>query len=80
MHQKSDGTFLWVALVIEELRQVLGVDMDMPSGLTLPKNNLGISKIKTIRFPLFSTIKVLYQLFQNRRKKSLFAPIRHYKP
>ena len=40
MHQKSDGTFLWVALVIEELRQVLGVDMlevleDMPSGLTL---------------------------------------------
>jgi WD40 domain-containing protein/NACHT domain-containing protein len=40
MHQKSDGTFLWVAVVIEELRQVLGVDMlevleDMPSGLTL---------------------------------------------
>ncbi|KAN0087189.1 hypothetical protein V8E54_000877 [Elaphomyces granulatus] len=40
MHQKSDGTFLWVALVIEELRQVLGDDMlevleDMPSGLTL---------------------------------------------
>src|SRR5467141_5471053 len=40
MHQKSDGTFLWVALVIEELRRVLGVDMlkvleDMPSGLTL---------------------------------------------
>ncbi|KAN0085480.1 hypothetical protein V8E54_001947 [Elaphomyces granulatus] len=40
MHQKSDGTFLWVALVIEELRQVLGADMlevleDMPSGLTL---------------------------------------------
>jgi NACHT domain-containing protein len=40
MHQKSDGTFLWVALVIEELRKVLGVDMlevlgDMPSGLTL---------------------------------------------
>jgi NACHT domain-containing protein len=40
MRQKSDGTFLWVALVIEELRQVLGVDMlealeDMPSGLTL---------------------------------------------
>src|SRR5467141_3786172 len=38
MRQKSDGTFLWVALVIEELRQVLGVDMlevleDMPSGL-----------------------------------------------
>jgi NACHT domain-containing protein len=37
MHQKSDGTFLWVALVIEELRQVLGADMlevleDMPSG------------------------------------------------
>ena len=26
MHQKSDGTFLWVALVIEDLRQVLGVD------------------------------------------------------
>src|SRR5467141_1115048 len=40
MHQKSDGTFLWVALVIEELRQVLGDDMlevleDMPSGLPL---------------------------------------------
>ena len=40
MHQKSDGTFLWVALVIEELRQVLGVDMldvleDLPNGLTL---------------------------------------------
>ncbi|KAN0077506.1 hypothetical protein V8E54_005810 [Elaphomyces granulatus] len=40
MRQKSDGTFLWVALVIEELRQVLGIDMlevleDMPSGLTL---------------------------------------------
>ncbi|KAN0086995.1 vegetative incompatibility protein HET-E-1 [Elaphomyces granulatus] len=40
MHQKSDGTFLWVALVIKELRQVLGVDMlevleNMPSGLTL---------------------------------------------
>ncbi|KAN0080626.1 wd-repeat protein [Elaphomyces granulatus] len=40
MHQKSDGTFLWVALVIEELRQVLGGDMlevleDMPSGLPL---------------------------------------------
>src|ERR1700722_4535719 len=40
MHQKSDGTFLWVALVIEELRQVLGDDMlevleDMPSGLKL---------------------------------------------
>ncbi|KAN0085554.1 Quinonprotein alcohol dehydrogenase-like superfamily [Elaphomyces granulatus] len=40
IHQKSDGTFLWVALVIEELRQVLGADMlevleDMPSGLTL---------------------------------------------
>ncbi|KAN0083567.1 hypothetical protein V8E54_002655 [Elaphomyces granulatus] len=40
VHQKSDGTFLWVALVIEELRQVLGMDMlkvleDMPSGLTL---------------------------------------------
>src|ERR1700723_277252 len=40
MHKKSDGTFLWVALVIKELRQVLGVDMlevleDMPSGLTL---------------------------------------------
>ncbi|KAN0066955.1 vegetative incompatibility protein HET-E-1 [Elaphomyces granulatus] len=40
MHQKSDGTFLWVALVIEELRQVLGEDMlevleDIPSGLTL---------------------------------------------
>ncbi|KAN0070407.1 hypothetical protein V8E54_011276 [Elaphomyces granulatus] len=40
MRQKSDGTFLWVALVIEELRQVLGVDMlevleDMPSELTL---------------------------------------------
>src|SRR5467141_221394 len=40
MHQKSDGTFLWVALVIEELRQVLGADMlevieDMPSGLPL---------------------------------------------
>ncbi|KAN0085478.1 WD40-repeat-containing domain protein [Elaphomyces granulatus] len=40
MHQKSDGTFLWVALVIDELRQVLGADMlevleDMPSGLTL---------------------------------------------
>ncbi|KAN0086965.1 hypothetical protein V8E54_000653 [Elaphomyces granulatus] len=40
MHQKSDGTFLWVALVIEELQRVLGVDMlevleDMPSGLTL---------------------------------------------
>ncbi|KAN0083541.1 WD40-repeat-containing domain protein [Elaphomyces granulatus] len=40
VHQKSDGTFLWVALVIEELRQVLGDDMlevleDMPSGLTL---------------------------------------------
>src|SRR6202041_2407287 len=40
MHQKSDGTFLWVALVIKELRKVLGVDMlevleDMPSGLTL---------------------------------------------
>src|ERR1700722_353906 len=40
MRQKSDGTFLWVALVIEELRQVLGVDMleileDMPIGLTL---------------------------------------------
>src|ERR1700719_2367136 len=40
MRQKSDGTFLWVALVIEELQQVLGVDMlevleDMPSGLTL---------------------------------------------
>ncbi|KAN0070408.1 vegetative incompatibility protein HET-E-1 [Elaphomyces granulatus] len=38
MHQKSNGTFLWAALVIEELRQVLGVDMlevleDMPSGL-----------------------------------------------
>ena len=36
MHLKSDGTFLWGALVIEELRQVLGVDMlqvleDMPS-------------------------------------------------
>ncbi|KAN0071701.1 WD40-repeat-containing domain protein [Elaphomyces granulatus] len=35
----SDGTFLLVALVIEELRQVLGVDMlevleDMPGGLT----------------------------------------------
>src|SRR3984957_7426053 len=40
MHQKSDGTFLWAALVIEELRQVLGDDMlevleDMPSGLKL---------------------------------------------
>src|SRR5467141_2506200 len=40
MHQKSDGTFLWVALVIDELRQVLGADMlevleDTPSGLTL---------------------------------------------
>jgi hypothetical protein len=40
MHKKSDGTFLWVALVIEELRQVLGVDMlevleDLPSSLTL---------------------------------------------
>jgi len=40
MHKKSDGTFLWVSLVIKELRQVLGVDMlevleDMPSGLTL---------------------------------------------
>ena len=39
MRQKSNGTFLWVALVIEELRQVLGVDMlealeDMPSSLT----------------------------------------------
>jgi hypothetical protein len=37
MHQKSDGTFLWVALVIEELRQVLGLEMfealeEMPSG------------------------------------------------
>ncbi|KAN0075952.1 NAD(P)-binding domain protein [Elaphomyces granulatus] len=40
MHQKSDGTFLWVALVVEELRHALRVDMlevleDMPSGLTL---------------------------------------------
>src|SRR5467141_1495 len=40
IRDKSDGTFLWVALVIEELRQVLGRDMlktlkDMPSGLTL---------------------------------------------
>ena len=40
MHQKSDGTFLWVALVIEELQQVLGADMlevieDVPSGLPL---------------------------------------------
>jgi hypothetical protein len=40
MHQKSDGTFLWVSLVIGELRRVLKVDMlkvleDMLSGLTL---------------------------------------------
>ncbi|KAN0085607.1 hypothetical protein V8E54_002074 [Elaphomyces granulatus] len=40
MQQKSGGTFLWVALVIDELRRVLGADMlevleDMPSGLTL---------------------------------------------
>jgi hypothetical protein len=39
MHQKSDGTFLWVSLVFEELQKVLGVDMlevleDIPSGLT----------------------------------------------
>jgi hypothetical protein len=27
MRQKSNGTFLWVALVIEELCRVLGVDM-----------------------------------------------------
>jgi hypothetical protein len=40
MHQKSDDTFLWVALVVEDLRHALRVDMlevleDMPSGLTL---------------------------------------------
>ena len=40
MQRKSDGTFLWVALVIEELQEVLGIDMleileDIPSGLTL---------------------------------------------
>ena len=40
MREKSNGTFLWVALVIEELRRVLKRDMlkvleDMPSGLTL---------------------------------------------
>jgi hypothetical protein len=39
MYRKSDGTFLCVALVIEELRQVLGVDMlevleNLMSGLT----------------------------------------------
>jgi NACHT domain len=40
MRQKSNGTFLWVALVIGELRRVLKRNMpkvleDMPSGLTL---------------------------------------------
>src|SRR6202046_1916896 len=39
MHQKSDGTFLWVALVIEELRGALRKDLSqvlngMPKGLT----------------------------------------------
>jgi hypothetical protein len=39
LHQKSDGTFLWVALVIEELQDVLGGDIlevleEIPSGLT----------------------------------------------
>ena len=40
MYEKSNNTFLWVALVIGELRRVLKRDMlkvleDMPSGLTL---------------------------------------------
>ena len=40
MRKKSNGTFLWVALVIRELQRVLKRDMlkvleDMPSGLTL---------------------------------------------
>jgi hypothetical protein len=50
MHQKSGGTFLWVALVIEELRRV--VDMlevleDMPSGLTLVYDRM-MKRIKQV--------------------------------
>jgi hypothetical protein len=53
LHQKSDGTFLWVALVIEELQDVLGGDIlevleEIPSGLT-PLYDRMMKQIRQLR-------------------------------